>query len=63
MRSTYVWLPLTISGTTASMPNNYVNWVVNVSTGAMGAGPSENWYEAESATLSGAAVVASCTGS
>ncbi|CAE6472685.1 unnamed protein product [Rhizoctonia solani] len=62
MRSTYVWLPLTISGTTASMPTNYVNWVVDVNTGAMGPGPGENWYEAESASLSGSAVKASCSG-
>ncbi|CAE6478351.1 unnamed protein product [Rhizoctonia solani] len=62
MRSTYVWLPLTISGTTASMPTNYLNWVVDVNTGAMSAGPGENWYEAESASLSGAAVTASCSG-
>ncbi|KAF8688641.1 glycosyl hydrolase 43 family, partial [Rhizoctonia solani] len=62
MRSTYVWLPLTISGTTASMPTNYVNWVVDVNTGAMGPGPGENWYEAENASLSGSAVKASCSG-
>ncbi|KAF8607241.1 galactan 1,3-beta-galactosidase [Ceratobasidium sp. AG-I] len=62
MRSSYVWQPLTISGTTASMPNNYLNWVVDVNTGSMTAGPGENWYEAESASLSGSAVVASCSG-
>ena len=63
MRSSYMWQPLTISGTTASMPNNYLNWVVDVNTGSMTAGPSENQPEAESASLSGSAVVASCSGS
>ncbi|KAG9033290.1 hypothetical protein FRB95_000385 [Tulasnella sp. JGI-2019a] len=62
MASTYIWLPLTISGTTASMPTNYVNWVVNVSTGAMGAGPSETTYEGEAAALAGGALVVSCSG-
>lgn len=41
MRSTYVWLPLTISGTTASM-KNAVNWVVDANSGSMTSGPSEN---------------------
>lgn len=63
MRSSYVWQPLIISGTTASMPNNYLNWVVDVNTGSMNAGPSENSYEAERASLSGSAVVVSCSGS
>lgn len=62
MASTYIWLPLTISGTTASMPTNYVNWVVNVSTGAMGGGPTETTYEGESAALSGGAVAVTCSG-
>lgn len=34
MRSTYIWLPLQISGTTATM-KNAVNWVPNVQTGAV----------------------------
>lgn len=61
MRSTYVWLPLTISGTTASM-KNAVNWVVDVNSGSMTSGPSENNYEGESATLSGGAKTISCSG-
>jgi len=62
MTSTYVWLPLTISGKTASMKNE-VNWVPNASTGTWTAGPSENSYEAEdsSNTLSGGAKTASCS--
>jgi hypothetical protein len=61
MRSTYVWLPLTLSGTTASMKNS-VNWVPNVATGSASSGPSETSYEGESATLSGGAKSVSCTG-
>lgn len=61
MRSTYIWLPLQISGTTARMPNA-VNWVPNVSSGSMTSGPSENSYEGESATLSGGAKSVSCSG-
>ncbi|KAH8887621.1 galactan 1,3-beta-galactosidase [Thozetella sp. PMI_491] len=61
MRSTYVWLPLTISGTSVSMAN-YVNWVPNVSAGTWAAGPSENWPEGEAASLTNGAKVVSCTG-
>jgi hypothetical protein len=60
MRSTYVWLPLTISGTTASM-KNAVNWILNPSTGTATAGPSENQYEGESATLDNNARVITCS--
>ncbi|KAI1845153.1 hypothetical protein JX266_008700 [Neoarthrinium moseri] len=60
-RSTYVWLPLQISGTKVTMAN-YVNWVPNVSAGTWAAGPSETQPEAESATLSGGAVTLSCSG-
>ncbi|KAF2644322.1 galactan 1,3-beta-galactosidase [Massarina eburnea CBS 473.64] len=60
MRSTYVWLPLTLSGTTASM-KNAVNWVPDVSSGSMTSGPGENIYEGESATLSGGAKSISCS--
>jgi hypothetical protein len=61
MRSTYVWLPLKIEGTSASMKNQ-VNWVVNTSTGAMGAGPEEKQVEGEAGTLSNGAKVQSCSG-
>lgn len=61
MRSTYVWLPLTIDGTTASM-KNMVNWVLDPSTGSMTAGPTENQYEGEAATLSDGARSISCSG-
>jgi hypothetical protein len=61
MRSTYVWLPLTLSGTAASMKNS-VNWALEPSTGAATPGPPEKSYEGESATLSGSAKVQSCSG-
>jgi hypothetical protein len=61
MRSTYVWLPLHISGTTASM-KNAVNWVVDPSTGSMTSGPEEKSYEGEAATLSGGSKSISCSG-
>ncbi|KAF2843001.1 carbohydrate-binding module family 35 protein [Patellaria atrata CBS 101060] len=59
MRSTYVWLPLSISGTTASM-KNYVNWQLDVAKGTWAAGPSETTYEGESATLSNGARSINC---
>ena len=62
MRSTYIWLPITISGTTATMSTNYVNWIINTSTGAASAGPSETSYEGESSTLSNGAKVVACSG-
>lgn len=62
MASTYVWLPLTFSGTTVTMAN-YVNWIPNVAgRGAWSAGPGENQPEAENATLSGGAKAVSCSG-
>ncbi|KAF2740302.1 Arabinanase/levansucrase/invertase [Polyplosphaeria fusca] len=61
MRSTYVWLPLQLSGTTASMKNS-VNWVLDPASGSMTSGSSENSYEGESATLSGGAKAVSCSG-
>jgi hypothetical protein len=61
MRSTYIWLPVTLEGTSASM-KNAVNWVLDASTGSMSAGPKENQYEGETATLSGGAKAQSCSG-
>ncbi|KAH3904042.1 hypothetical protein HBI56_042830 [Parastagonospora nodorum] len=60
MRSTYIWLPLKIDGTTASM-KNAVNWVLDPSTGSMNAGPEEKQAEGESGTLSNGAKVQSCS--
>ncbi|KAG8867219.1 hypothetical protein FRC20_006306 [Serendipita sp. 405] len=61
MRSSYIWLPLTISGSSASI-SWYVNWIIDPNTGAARAGPSENSYEGENATLSGGAAKVSCSG-
>jgi hypothetical protein len=60
MRSTYVWLPLQISGTTASMKNT-VNWILDPVTGATSAGPEENSYEGENANLANGAVSQACS--
>lgn len=60
MASTYIWLPLTVSGTTASLPTNYINWILDPSTGAGTAGPSETTNEGEAATFSGGAKVVDC---
>ncbi|KAL3418078.1 glycosyl hydrolase family 43 protein [Phlyctema vagabunda] len=62
MRSTYVWLPLTITGTTATL-NNQVNWILNIAAGTWSPGPSETTPEAESSSnlLSNGAVTQACT--
>ncbi|KAK8222744.1 glycosyl hydrolase family 43 protein [Phyllosticta capitalensis] len=59
--STYVWLPLTIDGTSVSMKNQ-VNWIIDTATGEWSAGPSETEYEGEAATLSNNASSISCDG-
>jgi hypothetical protein len=61
MRSTYIWLPLKISGNTASV-KNAVNWVLDPSSGTSSAGPEEKQYEGESGTLSNGAKSQSCSG-
>lgn len=61
MRSTYVWLPLTFSGTTVTM-KNYVNWTPNLSAGTWAAGPGETTPEAEAATIANGARTLSCSG-
>ncbi|KAI1371282.1 carbohydrate-binding module family 35 protein [Hypoxylon crocopeplum] len=64
MASTYVWLPLTISGTTVTMPNAE-SWVPNVSTtssSASAAKPAENAYEGEVARYGGQARNVNCGG-
>ncbi|KAF3902420.1 hypothetical protein ABW20_dc0107480 [Dactylellina cionopaga] len=59
--STYVWMPLTISGTLASM-TNHINWIVDPNSGSWKDGSSENSYEGESASLSNGAKSVSCSG-
>ncbi|KUJ09620.1 glycosyl hydrolase family 43 protein [Mollisia scopiformis] len=63
MTSTYVWLPLTISGTTAKLTNE-VNWVLDIAGGKWSAGPDETAPEAEASTntISGGAKEQSCSG-
>ncbi|KAG8741816.1 hypothetical protein FRC10_002375 [Ceratobasidium sp. 414] len=60
-RSTYVWLPLEISGITASMQNNYASWTLDVGSGSM-ALVSTKGYEAENALMSGSAKRVDCEG-
>lgn len=60
-RSTYVWLPLELDGTTAHV-SNHVNWVLEVEQGTWSAGPAETQYEGEAATLSGGAEAVDCDG-
>lgn len=61
MRSTYVWLPLTFSGTAVSM-KNYVNWTPDASAGTWAAGPGETQPEAEAAAMANGARTLSCAG-
>lgn len=60
MRSTYLWLPLTVSNTTATLKDS-VNWILDPSTGASSSGPTENEYEGEAGTLSNNATIITCT--
>ncbi|EED17057.1 glycosyl hydrolase family 43 protein [Talaromyces stipitatus ATCC 10500] len=59
--STYVWLPLTISGTTVSM-QDYTSWAPNVRADSWSTAPSANNYYGVNAALSNGAVVVSCSG-
>ncbi|KAI9051770.1 hypothetical protein LZ554_004037 [Drepanopeziza brunnea f. sp. 'monogermtubi'] len=61
MTSTYVWLPLALSGKTASMANR-LNWVLDIPAGTWAAGPEETWVEAEVSTsiLANGAKVVDC---
>ncbi|KAI1819565.1 carbohydrate-binding module family 35 protein, partial [Xylaria intraflava] len=61
MRSTYVWLPLSFSGTSVTM-KNAVNWTPDVSAGTWAAGPSEDWPEAEAGAIADGATVMDCSG-
>jgi hypothetical protein len=62
MRSTYIWLPLTITNeTNVTMPNRD-SWVPHAAEGAWSAAPAETSIEAENATLSGGARILSCSG-
>lgn len=61
-RSTYVWLPLNITGTTVTMPN-LTSWVPDAGAGTWAPAPAETEYEAETnSLLSGSARIFDCTG-
>jgi len=60
MASTYLWLPLSISGTTVTMKNR-VSWVPTSNFAAWRDPPSENSYEGEKATYGGKARDVSCS--
>jgi len=61
MASTYVWLPLSISGTSVSM-KNFVSWVPTTNFASWQAPPAETSYEAEKATYDGKARNVDCSG-
>lgn len=58
--STYVWLPLSISGTSVTM-KNFVSWVPTSNFANWQNPPAENSYEAEQATYGGKARNVDCS--
>ncbi|KAK1759980.1 glycosyl hydrolase [Echria macrotheca] len=60
MASTYVWLPLSISGTTVTM-KNFVSWVPTSNFAAWRNPPAENSYEGEKGQYGGKARDVSCS--
>ncbi|KFZ14410.1 hypothetical protein V501_03258 [Pseudogymnoascus sp. VKM F-4519 (FW-2642)] len=63
MSSTYIWLPLTISGTTASM-GYHDSWIINPSAGTWSLAPAETVVEAEASAniLTAGAIEVTCSG-
>lgn len=61
-RSTYIWLPLQLTGATDVWLTNRARWVPNVSARTWSAGPSEATIEAEAGTTSNGASAVSCSG-
>jgi hypothetical protein len=61
MASTYVWLPLSISGTSVSM-KSFVSWVPTANFASWQNPPSESSYEAEKGTYGGKARNVDCSG-
>jgi hypothetical protein len=61
MTTTYIWPPLTISGTTA-MLHNEVDWILDIAGGTWKTGTTESSFEAEDSgnSMAGGAKVASC---
>jgi hypothetical protein len=58
--SSYIWLPLSISGTSVTMKNSEA-WVPTANPAAWQARPSETSYEAEKATYGGKTRDVSCS--
>jgi hypothetical protein len=58
--STYVWLPLTISGTTVTM-KNFVSWVPTSNFASWQNPPAETSYEGEKAVYGGKARNVDCS--
>ncbi len=61
MASSYIWLPLTISGTSVSM-KNFVSWVPTASFASWQKAPAETSYEGEKGTYDGKARNVDCSG-
>lgn len=61
MRSTYIWLPLDISGTKIRMRNRE-SWMVDVASKTWSEAPTSTKYEGESAVLANGARVINCSG-
>lgn len=61
MSSTYIWLPLDISGTDIHLKNR-ASWVPNVKEQKWTEAPESMTFEAENAILSGGAKNVSCSG-
>lgn len=61
MRSTYIWLPLDISGTNIHLTNR-ASWVPNVKEKKWTEAPASTNIEAETATLSGGSKIVPCSG-
>jgi hypothetical protein len=62
MRSTYIWLPLELTGQTNIWLRNRSSWVPNVAQGSWSAPPTERIYEGEAGTLRNGARSVSCSG-
>ncbi|KAL7619920.1 hypothetical protein AAE478_010467 [Parahypoxylon ruwenzoriense] len=64
MASTYVWLPLSVSGSSVTMPNaeSWVPELSGSSSSASAAKPAESAYEGEAAAYGGKARDVSCGG-
>lgn len=62
MRSTYVWLPLELTGQTDMWLRNRNSWVPNLAQGSWSTPPSERNYEGETGTLRNGARSVSCSG-